>query len=515
MSLTDHLTQTEGKNGVFESKMREKKIPLNPFFGTKSNPIIPQFNPIKATQSIPTSIGSFLPKLADQTFIKHLLISNQSLKIQKSKRIAVLFSGGPAPGGHNVIIGLLHSLLPQHTVLGVLNGPSGLLSGKLNPLKLNEAMQYFNCGGFDYLGTSRTKLSTKSQLNQVKECVKTHQLDGIVIIGGDDSNTNAAILANELIPLNCSVIGVPKTIDGDLIYKDQLAIPFGFDTATKVYSELTGNLMKDAQSVKKYWHFVKLMGRDTSHVTLEVALQTKPTLTLITEEIIKNNFALSDIVNQVVDVIVTRYKQGIQHGVIILPEGLITHIAEEIITVTTPYQTDPLLSKRDEHGHHQLSAIPTEILLGRCIQNELKNSSISFEPRYHSFGYEGRCSVPSYFDAWYGYHLGLTAGALILANHTGYMASLMDLANGGTPIGIPLLQLFNTNSKNDQGDYVIQRAPVNLNSPAFNYFKSRRQQWKLNDCFTSHSPIQWSETNTIEFPISVALNQGYDTLKFY
>ena len=513
--LADLLTQTECHLTPLEVAIRGERIALNSFFLKDSQLAIPVFSPVDSDYDIADKIASFLPHLASQNRLNRLAVQNTVLGPCSAQRIAILFSGGPAPGGHNVVAGLLQLLSPNHTVLGILGGPGGFSAGEVKELTLADGEAYFNSGGFNWLGTDRTKLTTPAQIAQVKSFVRDHRLSGLVVIGGDDSNTNAAVLANELIDLDCTVVGVPKTIDGDVCYRDQLPISFGFDTATKLYSELVGNLMQDAQSVKKYWHFVKLMGRDTSHVTLEVALQTKPTITLITEEIIDRKQSLSDIIDYIVSIIKARYDRNLSYGVIVIPEGLIEHISDDIVHFLTDYNDTDFMNSYDDHGHRALSAVPTEALLGRCVQYALKESDVVFQPRYHSFGYEGRCGVPTRFDAWYAYHLGLTAGALVLGGHTGYMAAFNALPVGGEPLGIPLIGLFESFRSDACDRFAIKRAPVDLASPAFTYFQSRRQAWSDSDCFTSPGPIQLYGPLASQFPITVALNQGYESLDIF
>jgi pyrophosphate--fructose-6-phosphate 1-phosphotransferase len=386
------------------------------------------------------------------------------------------------------------------------------LSGRLQRITCEDIRPYRNTGGFEFLGTDRTKIKSISQIKAVKDVVTQYQLDGLIIIGGDDSNTNATVLAHHLFELNCTVVGVPKTIDGDMQLNQLLPITFGFDTATKFYSHLVGNLMTDSKSVKKYWHFVKLMGRDTSHVALEVALQTHPTLTLLTEEMIYRQASLEMIIDDIIDLIKYRSENGLHHGVVIIPEGLIVHISKDISTFISNYDPMALMQQQDDHGHHPISAIQTEVLLGRCIELKLAQTNIKFQPRYHAFGYEGRCSPPSPFDSWYGYQLGLTAASLVLGGHTGYLASLSQLSTGGMPVGIPLMRLFDdqldSHCSSGVQSAVIKRVPVGLHSPAFRFFNSRRDHWGESDCFSCPGPLDANDKRKI-LPRSVALNQGY------
>ncbi|MEK7299400.1 MAG: diphosphate--fructose-6-phosphate 1-phosphotransferase, partial [Candidatus Margulisiibacteriota bacterium] len=451
------------------------------------------------------------------------------------KRVAVLFSGGPAAGGHNVLCGMLAALGVRNTLLGVYQGPKGLIKGDLFEIAALDEIQ--NMGGFNYLGSDRTKIKTDEQFDQVRETVKKHRLDGIVIIGGDDSNTNAAVLAEKLYG-ECVVVGVPKTIDGDLQVGKLLPISFGFDTATKIYAELVGNILQDAPSSLKYWHFVKLMGRAASQVALEVALQTHPPITLISEEIQCKNMSLQDIITGIAETVIKRAAHNLPYGVVLVPEGLIEFIPEfksmiaELNDIIAEYDKDleplrttqklafleaklsdhsgrlmaslpesvknRLVLDRDSHGNLQVSHIPTEELLIEMVGikvQEIKNhpdlffgagkmdvdaagqaqvQKFKFNPVSHFFGYEGRCGLPTVFDATFTYNLGLVAASLVLGGHTGYMASLTDLDAGGTPLALPLTRLLSIERRNGKSEWVIQKALVSVDAPAFRYFAKRR-----------------------------------------
>lgn len=495
------------------------------------------------------------------------------------KRVAVLFSGGPAAGGHNVLAGLKAVLGTDNTLLGVRRGPKGLLTGDLFEIACNQVEDIINTGGFDFLGTDRTKIKTPQQFEKVKETVARNKLDGLIIVGGDDSNTNAAFIAEylEREGLSCSVIGIPKTIDGDLAVGKYLPISFGFDTASKVYSELVGNLTQDAASAVKYWHFVKLMGRTASKITLEVALQTKPAIALISEEVAEKNMSLEEIVNQIVDIITQRRLKGINHGVVLVPEGLVEFIPEmrtliqELNKVLAEYETDikdlptlknkqefiyPLLSPqsaqlmaslpeeieemlildRDEHGNVKVSQIETEKLLIDKIRyrvSEIKRhpdrffgkgegrfdatpdqiekiKSLSLSTQSHFLGYEGRSGKPTLFDAAFTFNLGLTAGSLVLAGKTGYMAAVTDFDNGGRALALPLSALITCEMRKGKTEEVIEKSLVQLSSPSFEAFARNRDQWASQDLFSSPGPIQhWGPTSR-QLPVVVALDQGYD-----
>ncbi|MEK6556878.1 MAG: diphosphate--fructose-6-phosphate 1-phosphotransferase [Candidatus Margulisiibacteriota bacterium] len=352
------------------------------------------------------------------------------------------------------------------------------------------------------------------------------------------------------------VIGVPKAIDGDLQIAEKLPISFGFDTATKIYSELVGNILQDTPSSRKYWHFIKLMGRAASHVALEVALQTKPALTLISEEVAQKRLSLGELVDQIASTVIRRAKNGIYHGVVLVPEGLIEFVPEmntlladlsdklaqshheldglslqakresmssritakhaKLMVALPDYIVEMLLADRDSHGNLQVSLIPTEQLLIDMTANRIKelDKTVPFSTQHHFFGYEGRCGAPTLFDAAYTYNLGLTAGSLILSGKTGYIASLTDLDKGGTPSALPLTGLLHIERRHGQDEMVIEKALVQTDSPAFLYFESRRRDWAEKDCFCSPGPRQLWGPASRQLPMSVALNQGYESMEF-
>jgi pyrophosphate--fructose-6-phosphate 1-phosphotransferase len=417
-------------------------------------------------------------------------------------------------------------------------------------------------GGFDLLGTDRTKIKTDAQFDCVRDTCVRHRLDAIVVIGGDDSNTNAAALAERLFRdvkadgSGVQVIGVPKTIDGDLQIDDLLPISFGFDTATKIYAEMVGNILQDSCSSLKYWHFIKLMGRAASHVTLEVALQTKPAVTLVSEEVAEKKQSLAFIVDQIARSVAVRAGKGVHHGVVLIPEGLIefipemnaliaelndmlAHHATEFAAVVeaekaafvkdllTPgnarllsslpaYVVRMLLAERDSHGNLQVSLIPTERLLADMVKTRVKaiDARIPFAAHCHFLGYEGRCGAPTLFDAAYTYNLGLTAGSLILDGRTGYMATVTRLDRGGAPLAVPLTGLLNVERRHGQDEFVIEKALVGMDSPAMRYFVSRRDDWAADDLFCSPGPRQLWGAAARQMPISVALNAGAESLEF-
>ena len=351
-------------------------------------------------------------------------------------------------------------------------------------------------------------------------------------------------------------IGVPKTIDGDLQVGDLLAISFGFDTATRIYSEMVGNILQDTSSSLKYWHFVKLMGRSASHVALEVALQTKPAITLISEEIAARKMSLATIIDGIARVIIERSHKGMNYGVVLAPEGLIEFIPEmnaliaelndvlahnaaefaalsadarpvfiesrlspdnaHLLASLPHYIVNMLLAERDSHGNLQVSLIPTEQLLIDMAKKRVRelDPAVPFAAHNHFLGYEGRCGAPTLFDAAYTYNLGLTAGSLILDGRTGYMATVTGLTSGGTPQAIPLTGLLNIERRHGQDEFVIEKALVKMDSPAMQYFVSRRDDWAAGDLFASPGPRQFWGPTTHQQPISVALNSGADSLMF-
>lgn len=576
-SLKKELLNMEGHNSLFEREIRKIPVPVCSIF-LKDGKIAPaSFN--KAQKTLGTSdveeVNKEFAKTVKQTENRILEGVNSSNSVT-GKRVAVLFSGGPAAGGHNVIVGLKKVFGKNNTLLGVKSGPKGLIEGKLFEIKDEDIPDLVNSGGFDYLGTDRTKIKTDEQFAAVKKTAKDNKLNGIVVVGGDDSNTNASILAELLYDDGVQVIGVPKTIDGDLQIGEILPISFGFDTATKVYSEMVGNILQDTPSSRKYWHFIKLMGRSASHVALEVALQTRPAVTLISEEVEEKKMSLSEIVKNICDVIAKRAAKGINHGAVVIPEGLIEFIPEMKILIAELNETmaefgedlekitffegkkdflykkltadstklmaslpdefeKMLLLDRDSHGNLQVSQIPTERLLIQMAEEKLqemkrhpdefkhlnlsgdeakKFMSSKFATNSHFFGYEGRCGAPTLFDAAYTLNLGLTAGSLILDGRTGYIASITDFDKGGKVLALPLTGLLNIERRHGKNEMVIKKGLVETGSPAFQYFADRRAVWAEKDLFTSPGPRQLWGPISKQLPITVALNRYYDSIVF-
>lgn len=558
MSIAQIITDMEKNNSLFESEIRKLDPQVCKVFksGNEVKPVLFEKQGDTLSTKDSDAIARAFPKTVAKSRNKVLYASGTNTNPATGKRVAVLFSGGPAAGGHNVVAGLKKALGDKNTLVGVIAGPKGLLAGDMFEVKGSAIDRILNTGGFDFLGSDRTKIKTDEQFISVQNTCKEHKLDAIVVIGGDDSNTNAAVLAEYLADLNVQVIGVPKTIDGDLQVGKYLPISFGFDTATQIYSELVGNILQDTPSSRKYWHFVKLMGRSASHVALEVALQTKPAFCLISEEIAEKQMSLGQIVDDIAQVVVKRAHHGINHGVVIVPEGVVEFIPEMKVLidelndlmpkyddhiVTMPasekckymagkldganhklfeslpgYIQEMLLLDRDSHGNLQVSQIPTERLLIDMAKNRIKelDEKVKFSTQNHFFGYEGRCGAPTRFDAMYTYNLGLTAGSLILAGKTGYMASMTDFDEGGKILAIPLTGLINIERRHGKDEMVIEKGLVKTGSPAFVYFADRRDDWAREDCFTSPGPRQMWGPIANQISLTVALNQNYKSLNF-
>lgn len=467
-------------------------------------------------------------------------------KVSGVKNVGVILSGGQAPGGHNVIAGLYDALKQankENKLYGFLGGPSGIIDGKYVEFDDKFIDAYRNTGGFDIIGSGRTKLETEEQFKKSLEVCKKLNISAVVIIGGDDSNTNAALLAEWFIKhdTGIQVIGCPKTIDGDL-KNDQIEVSFGFDTATKTYAELIGNIQRDANSAKKYWHFIKIMGRSASHVAVEAALQTQPNICLVSEEVEEKKMSLNQIVEDMCKIICKRAENGKNFGIVIVPEGLIEFIPEmkDLISslndLTHELETDQtyqnvrseekfkiiaskldennaklflslpalikaqLLMDRDPHGNVQVSRIETEKLLIEMIRtrlNELKDEGVyvgKFSDQAHFFGYEGRCAFPSNFDADYCYSLGFNAFALINFGLTGYLSSVKNLikpAKEWVAGGVPLTMMMNMEKRHGEMKPVIQKALIKLDGKVFKELEAMREEWAMNDRYLFPGAIQY------------------------
>ena len=502
--------------------------------------------------------GSATQSVRDQEQIKNLFAntygkpvltfkSTSSSSVSDVRNVGVILSGGQAPGGHNVIAGLYDALKNANSankLYGFLGGPSGIIDGKYVEFDDKFINAYRNTGGFDIIGSGRTKLETEEQFQKSLEVCKKLNISAVVIIGGDDSNTNAALLAEWFVKNNTGiqVIGCPKTIDGDL-KNDQIEISFGFDTATKTYAELIGNIQRDANSAKKYWHFIKIMGRSASHVALEAALQTQPNITLISEEVEEKKMSLESIIDYMTDIIVRRSNAGKNFGIAIIPEGLIEFIPEmksmisNLNDIMASLESDAsfnnattirekfdivesrleasnakvynslpaliksqLLADRDPHGNVQVSKIETEKLLIEMIStklDELKSQGDfigKFNAQSHFFGYEGRCAFPSNFDADYCYSLGYNAFALINFGMTGYLSSVRNLTQSADEWiagGIPLTMMMNMEKRHGEMKPVIQKALVKLDGPVFKQLEENREDWAMNDRYLFPGAIQY------------------------
>lgn len=489
-------------------------------------------------------IKALFPNTYGQPEVK-IIADNGSLST-KPLKVGVVLSGGQAPGGHNVIAGLFDALKaanPDSRLFGFLRGPKGVITCKYKELTADSIEPYRNTGGFDMIMSGRDKIEKEEDFLACETSFSELDLDGLVIIGGDDSNTNAAVLAEHIkkIGSKTSVIGVPKTIDGDM-KNEQIEASFGFDTACKTYSELIGNICRDATSAVKYWHFIRLMGRAASHVALECALQTHPNITLVSEEIEANRTSLEAIVDHIVDVIVKRAEAGKNYGILVVPEGLPEFIDEIKVLIkelsallgeheayvrelpehservqfvdrhlsdhsarvygSLPTDIQEVLLRRDSHGNVPLSQVETERLLIDLVSDKIREinagrdekKQIKFSPLSHFFGYEGRCAAPSNFDADYTYSLGYAAAQLVRAGLTGYTVNVQNVTKtsdcwvaGGTPVTM----MLNMEERKGKSVPVIKKALVDLNGKPFAEFAASREKWEMEDCYVFPGPIQY------------------------
>ena len=468
--------------------------------------------------------------------------------------VGIILSGGQAPGGHNVISGLydgVKSLNPNSKLYGFLMGPGGLVDHKYVEFNDEFINEYRNTGGFDIIGSGRTKLEKESQFESGIEILRQLGIKALVIIGGDDSNTNACVLAEYYAAKNygVQVIGCPKTIDGDL-KNDQIETSFGFDTACKTYSELIGNIQRDCNSARKYWHFIKLMGRSASHIALECALQTQPNVCLVSEEVEQKNMSLDDVVTYISGIVAARAAEGNNFGTVLIPEGLIEFIPaiKKLIAELNEVLTDPatgesrvfanaeeqiafvkgniapenlaileslpadvarqLCLDRDPHGHVQVSLIETEKLLSRMVATKLdawkKEGKFcgKFSAQHHFFGYEGRCAAPSNYDADYCYSLGYNASRLIANGKTGYMSIIKNTTAPAAEWiagGVPITMMMNMERRNGAMKPVIRKALVELDGAPFKFFAAHREEWAQNTCYVYPGPIQyWGPTEVCD-----------------
>ena len=503
------------------------------------------------------SEGAETQSVADQEKIKALFpntYGKKEITFQKGANtseakkqiVGVILSGGQAPGGHNVICGLYDALKatnPENVLYGFKGGPSGLIEDNYVIFDDEYINQYRNTGGFDIIGSGRTKLETEEQFAIVAEVCKKHGITAVVIIGGDDSNTNAAVLAEYFAAHNTGVqvIGCPKTIDGDLKNED-IECSFGFDTATKTYSELIGNIERDANSAKKYWHFIKVMGRSASHVALECALKTQPNICLVSEEVAAKKMSLSAIADYIADSVETRGNKGMNFGVAIIPEGVVEFVPEfsvliheinellagskadafnalptwadkyafieagltkesmEVFAILPQTIQQQLFLDRDPHGNVQVSLIESEKLFSALVADKLAARKAAgtykgkFGALHHFFGYEGRCAFPSNFDADYCYSLGYNAFMLIQYGYNGYLSKVSNLsapASEWVAGGMPITKMMNIERRHGEDKPVIKKALVELDGAPFKYFEAHREEWAVDTCFQYPGAIQY------------------------
>ncbi|MBP1616865.1 MAG: phosphofructokinase [Bacteroidetes bacterium] len=500
-------------------------------------------------------VGEPTESVADQEEVQKLFPNTYGMPILKfvessqaveypAVNVGVILSGGQAPGGHNVIAGLYDGIKKLNTdskLYGFLMGPGGLVDHQYIQLTGNIIDEYRNTGGFDIIGSGRTKLEKAEQFDKGLEILKELDIKALVIIGGDDSNTNACVLAEYYKAINAGVqvIGCPKTIDGDL-KNELIETSFGFDTACKVYSEVIGNIQRDCNSARKYWHFIKLMGRSASHIALECALQTQPNICLISEEIEAKKSSLDDVVIEIATAVAKRAENGNNFGTVLIPEGVIEFIPaikaliaelndflahhqdefnaipradkrQYIIAHLSKENSDVYASlpegvarqltlDRDPHGNVQVSLIETEKLLAEMVGNKLAEwkaagkYSGKFASQVHFFGYEGRCAAPSNYDADYCYSLGCTASLLIASGRTGYMSSVRNTtapAEEWIAGGVPITMMMNMERRHGELKPVIQKALVKLDGAPFQYFAENRETWAVNTDFVYPGPIQY------------------------
>ena len=506
---------------------------------------------------ISVKVGAPTASVADQDKIKALFpntYGKPEITFEKGANtsekqkisVGVILSGGQAPGGHNVICGLYDALKatnPENELYGFKGGPSGLIDDKYVVFDDKFINNYRNTGGFDIIGSGRTKLETEEQFEIVEKVCKSHGITAVVIIGGDDSNTNAAVLAEYFAAHGSGirVIGCPKTIDGDLKNED-IECSFGFDTATKTYAEVIGNIERDANSAKKYWHFVKVMGRSASHVALECALQTQPNICLIGEEVAEKKMSLSAIADYIADSVAARAANGCNFGVAIIPEGIVEFVPEfsmliaeinellasekteafnalptwdekfafikngltpaafEVFAILPQSIQQQLFLERDPHGNVQVSLIESEKLFSALVKDKLAARKAAgtytgkFSAQHHFFGYEGRCAFPSNFDADYCYSLGYNAFMLILYGYNGYLSKVSNLSKPAEEWiagGMPITKMMNMERRNGKDKPVIRKALVELDGKPFRFFEANREKWAVETCFTYPGAIQY------------------------
>lgn len=524
--------------------------------------------------SVKVEEGAATQSVADQEEVKKLFPNTYGMPtikfVETSEKVSlpainvgVILSGGQAPGGHNVIAGLFDGIKNMNVssrLFGFLMGPGGLVDHDYKELTADIIDEYRNTGGFDIIGSGRTKLESKEQFDKGLEILKKLDIKALVIIGGDDSNTNACVLAEYYKEINAGVqvIGCPKTIDGDL-KNEMIETSFGFDTACKVYAEVIGNIQRDCNSARKYWHFIKLMGRSASHIALECALQVQPNVCIISEEVEAQKLSLDDIVTDIANVVAKRAEDGNNFGTVLIPEGLIEFIPamkgliSELNDFLAHHQREfnavpkddqlayiqknlsaenakifaslpsgvarQLTLDRDPHGNVQVSLIETEKLLAEMVGNKLAEMKAAgkykgkFAAQEHFFGYEGRCATPSNYDSDYCYSLGYTAAALIAAGKTGYMSSVRNTtapASEWIAGGVPVTMMMNMERRHGEMKPVIQKALVKLDGAPFQYFAAHREEWAVGTEFVYPGPIQFFGPSEVcdQPTVTLRLEQG-------
>lgn len=522
----------------------------------KYQPVLPAILQ-KGPAAVEAKLGKATKSVADQATVKKMFPNTYGLPeitfvkgansavAKKAVRVGVVLSGGQAPGGHNVIAGLLDGLKKANSknkLFGFLGGPSGIVDNKFIEITPALMKDYRNTGGFDLIQSGRTKIETDEQLCAAKDNLLANKMDALVVVGGDDSNTNACVIAEYLKQqgVDVTVIGVPKTIDGDL-KNAQIETSFGFDTATKIYAEMVGNICRDVNSARKYWHFVRLMGRSASHIALEVAFKTQPNVVLIGEEVLAKKMTLAQVVDYLAGIIAKRAEMGKNFGVCLVPEGLIEFIPEmkeliaalndmlsdheaELAKMTTVAEkkefiisklpaklaalmkslpagiASQLMLDRDPHGNVQVSLIETEKLLVEMLRVKLAEMKKAgkyngkFSAITHFFGYEGRCGVPSTFDANYTYALGYNAAVLALNKCSGYLSSVRKLTKKAKDWecgGIPLTMMMNIERRKGKEKPVIRKALVELKGEPFKFLAKNRGEWALTESYIFPGPIQY------------------------
>ena len=530
--------------------------------------------PAALKANVKATIGAATQSVADQEAIQKLFPNTYGMPLIKFEatdenvnfpaiNVGVILSGGQAPGGHNVISGLfdgIKKLNADSKLFGFILGPGGLVDHNYMELTSDIIDEYRNTGGFDIIGSGRTKLETKEQFNKGLEILNQLGIKALVIIGGDDSNTNACVLAEYYAAINAGVqvIGCPKTIDGDL-KNEMIETSFGFDTACKVYSEVIGNIQRDCNSARKYWHFIKLMGRSASHIALECALQVQPNVCIISEEVEAKDMSLDDVVTYIAQCVANRAAEGNNFGTVLIPEGLVEFIpamkrliselndflaanAEEFAQIKKSHQRDYIIRKlspensaiyaslpetvarqlsldRDPHGNVQVSLIETEKLLSEMVGTKLAQwkedgkFTGKFAAQHHFFGYEGRCAAPSNYDADYCYSLGFTASMLIANGKTGYMSSVRNTTAPAAEWiagGVPITMMMNMERRHGEMKPVIQKALVKLDGAPFKAFAAKRECWAMKTDYVYPGPIQYfGPTEVCDQPTkTLQLEQG-------